>query len=51
ETARQVLTLAGVLDAWVQSFGETRNHVNTAYATFDALRRGLKFKKPVDWSR
>ncbi|HLH45370.1 MAG TPA: 30S ribosomal protein S5 [bacterium] len=51
EIAQQVLALAGVLDVWVQSFGETRNHVNTAYATLNALRRGLRFKKPVDWSR
>jgi small subunit ribosomal protein S5 len=51
EIARQVLTLAGILDVWVQSFGETRNRINTAYATLNALRLGLRFKKPVDWSR
>lgn len=51
EIARQVLELSGISDVWVQSFGETRNRVNTAYATFNALRYGLKFKRPADWSR
>lgn len=51
EAVRQVLGLAGVSDAWVHSFGETRNAVNVAYSTLEALRQGLKFKSPADWGR
>lgn len=51
DIARQVLAFAGISDVWVQSFGETRNRINMAYATFNALRNGLKFKRPSDWSR
>ncbi len=51
EVVRVVLGLAGVSDAWAQSYGETRNPINVAYATLGAMRQGLKFKAPADWSR
>jgi len=51
EVVREVFDFAGVKDVWTQSFGETRNRVNMAYAALDALRQVLKFKSPSDWSR
>ncbi|MEM3671479.1 MAG: 30S ribosomal protein S5 [Thermoprotei archaeon] len=51
EIVREVLALAGVSDAWVSTQGETRNIVNVAYATVQALRGGLKFRSPLDWTR
>ncbi|HIH40594.1 MAG TPA: 30S ribosomal protein S5 [Halobacteria archaeon] len=39
ETARKVLELAGVKDAWTQAYGETRTSVNFAKATYDALKQ------------
>lgn len=39
ETARKVLELAGVKDAWTQTYGETRTSVNFAKATYDALKQ------------
>lgn len=37
ETAKKVLTLAGVSDAWVKSSGRARTTLNYAYAVLDAL--------------
>lgn len=46
DTAKHVLRLAGIKDAWVFSKGETRNTVNYAKATFDALRKLAETKIP-----
>lgn len=39
ETAKKVLQLAGIRDAWTRVEGESRNAMNFAKATYDALRR------------
>ncbi|PSN86819.1 30S ribosomal protein S5 [Candidatus Marsarchaeota G2 archaeon ECH_B_SAG-F08] len=51
DIVREVFSFAGISDAWVKSFGETRNRVNMAYAALDSLRKALKFKSPIDWNR
>jgi small subunit ribosomal protein S5 len=37
ETAKQVLTLAGVSDVWAHTEGRTRSNINFAFAVLDAL--------------
>lgn len=49
DIAKVVLRLAGIKDAWTQSFGETRTSLNLARAVADALYRTYKFLTPVDW--
>lgn len=39
ETAKKVLRLAGIRDAWTRVDGESRNAMNFAKATYDALKR------------
>lgn len=39
ETAKKVLRLAGIRDAWSRVGGESRNAMNFAKATYDALKR------------
>ncbi len=54
ETAKKVLRLAGIQDAWTRVDGESRNAMNFAKATYDALKRtrmmkgaeGLALKAP-----
>lgn len=38
ESAKKILSLAGVGDVWVKTFGSTDTRMNLAYALFDALR-------------
>lgn len=51
EIAKTVLRLAGIKDAWTQTFGETRTSINFAKAVADALRNTYKFVTPLDWLR
>jgi small subunit ribosomal protein S5 len=51
EVAKVVLRLAGIKDAWMDTFGETRTTVNFAKATVNALRNTYKFVTPLDWLR
>jgi small subunit ribosomal protein S5 len=51
EVAKVVLRLAGIRDAWMDTFGETRTTVNFAKATVNALRNTYKFVTPLDWLR
>lgn len=39
DVAKKVLRLAGVIDAWSKSKGQTKSTINTAKATFEALRQ------------
>jgi small subunit ribosomal protein S5 len=39
EVSKKVLQLAGVKDVWSRASGQTKTTVNTAKATFDALRK------------
>ncbi|MGC9011396.1 30S ribosomal protein S5 [Thermogladius sp.] len=51
EVAKVVLRLAGIKDAWTETFGETRTSVNFAKATLNALKNTYKFVTPLDWLR
>lgn len=50
DTARTVLSLAGVEDCWTKTFGETRTTLSVSGATFDALRNTGKIVLPSMWS-
>lgn len=39
DVSKKVLRLAGITDVWSRSSGQTKSTVNTAKATFDALRQ------------
>jgi len=39
ETAKKVLTLAGIKDVWTETSGKTRTTLNFAKATYDALKQ------------
>ncbi|MDO9097034.1 MAG: 30S ribosomal protein S5 [Candidatus Methanoperedens sp.] len=43
-TAKKVLEIAGIKDAWTKVSGETRTTINFAKATFDALMRTTTMK-------
>ncbi|MHC1566483.1 MAG: 30S ribosomal protein S5 [Candidatus Syntropharchaeia archaeon] len=44
ETAKKVLELAGIEDAWTKTKGKTKTTLNFAKATFDALRQTAIFR-------
>ncbi|HME52051.1 MAG TPA: 30S ribosomal protein S5 [Candidatus Lokiarchaeia archaeon] len=43
DTSKTVLALAGIKDIWSRASGKTRSTANMTKATFDALRRTMKF--------
>ncbi len=43
-TAKKVLEIAGIKDAWTKVYGETRTTINFAKATFDALMKTTTMK-------
>lgn len=49
DIGKVVLRLAGIRDAWTESFGETRTSLNFAKATLNALKNTYRFVTPVDW--
>jgi small subunit ribosomal protein S5 len=49
ETAKVILSLAGVKDCWTKSYGDTRTVPSFAYAIFDALRKTYRLVTPKDW--
>jgi len=51
EVAKVVLRLAGIKDAWTDTFGETRTTVNFAKATVNALKNTYRFVTSLDWLR
>ena len=44
-TAKKILELAGIKDAWSKTFGQTTTRVNFALATLDALRQLRKIRR------
>jgi len=50
ETARSILTLAGVRDCWSKSKGATKTKTSFALATYDALKNTTKIMTPKDWA-
>ncbi len=44
-TAKRILELAGIKDAWSKTFGQTTTRVNFALATLNALRQIRKIRK------
>ena len=51
ETAKIILSLAGVKDCWTRSYGSTRTVPSFAYAVFGALQRTYRLVTPEDWVR
>jgi len=49
DTAKIVLTLAGVKDCWTRSYGSTRTTSSFAYAVFDALRKTYSLVTIKEW--
>ncbi len=41
---KKILSLAGLKDVWVKTYGQTRTRVNLIYATFEALKKLNKTK-------
>ena len=50
ETAKIVLTLAGIKDVWTFSRGKTATVGNTAYAVYDALKNLLEIRRMGSWA-
>jgi small subunit ribosomal protein S5 len=50
DTAKRVLTLAGVKDCWSKSIGATQTTVSFSLATFEALKNTMKLMTPQDWA-
>jgi len=50
DTAKRVLTLAGIKDCWTKSVGATQTTVSFALATFEALKNTMKLMTPQDWA-
>ncbi len=50
DTAKAVLTLAGVKDCWSKATGATRTATSFSFATFEALKNTVKTMTPKDWS-
>ena len=46
---KKILRLAGIRDAWSQTWGETRSGINLAYATFDALTNSSRINIPAEF--
>ncbi len=49
ESARKVLELAGIKDAWTRSEGQTKTTLNFAKATFNALQKTTTVRAQEDW--
>jgi len=50
DTAKAVLTLAGVKDCWSRSIGATQTTSSFASATFEALKKTTRMMTPRDWA-
>jgi small subunit ribosomal protein S5 len=51
EVAKIILRMAGVKDAWTETYGETRTTLNFARAVVNALKNTYRFVTPLDWLR
>ena len=47
--AKQVLTLAGIKDAFSKTKGDTRTTANYAKATYEALKQTYEIVPSTDW--
>ena len=50
DTAKAVLSLAGVRDCWSKSIGATQTTTSFAFATFEALKNTTRMMTPKDWA-
>jgi len=50
DTAKAVLSLAGIKDCWSKSIGATQTTTSFAFATFEALKNTTKMMTPRDWA-
>jgi small subunit ribosomal protein S5 len=50
DTAKRVLTLAGIKDCWTKSTGATQTTVSFTLATFEALKNTMTLMTPKDWA-
>lgn len=51
DVSKKVLALAGFTDVWSKSFGQTKTTINTAKATYDALRQTSMVKVTGEQAR
>ena len=50
DTAKAVLSMAGVKDCWSKTTGATQTTTSFSFATFEALKNTMKIMTPTDWS-
>lgn len=50
DTAKAVLSLAGIQDCWSRAIGATQTTTSFSFATFDALKNTTKIMMPRDWA-
>lgn len=50
DTAKTVLSMAGVKDCWSKVTGATQTTTSFSFATFEALKNTMKIMTPADWS-
>jgi small subunit ribosomal protein S5 len=50
DTAKRVLSLAGIKDCWSKTTGSTKSAVSFSVATFEALKNTAKIMTPQDWA-
>lgn len=48
---KKMLEMAGIRDAWSETYGESRTRINYAYAIFEALRRIHEVKVPEGYAK
>jgi small subunit ribosomal protein S5 len=49
QVAKVILSLAGIKDLWIRSYGSTRTVPSYAGAVFDALRKTYSLITQADW--
>jgi small subunit ribosomal protein S5 len=49
DEGKKILMLAGIKDAWIQTFGESRTTINYIYAIFDALKKTRNVSIPSEY--
>ncbi len=50
DTAKAVLSLAGIRDCWSKTKGATQTTTSFAFATFEALKNTTRMMTPRDWA-
>ena len=46
DEGKKILQAAGISDAWIETFGQSKTRINYAYAIFDALKKTRLTKIP-----